>query len=71
MSAQKPLCEIKCLHCDQWLGSPIQFGDADSFFTSTLVGNQVQCPKCGKMTGCNKANMRFRTGDEGFLGKDT
>ena len=54
------LCEIKCLSCDKWFPSMIQFGDAKTFFTSTLIGNKQQCPHCKKMTDCNKENMRFR-----------
>ena len=47
------------------------FGDLDTFDTSTMEGNQAQCPHCGKMTGCNKENMRVRAKDAGFVGKDT
>jgi hypothetical protein len=69
-------CEIRCLKCGRWFRSGIQFGSADTFFTSTLVGNLQQCTKCGKMTGCNKENMRFveRRPDGGVTyveGKDT
>jgi hypothetical protein len=63
--------QIKCLHCWEWFNSPIFFGDLDSFDTSTLEGNQVQCPYCQKMTGCNKENMRVRAKDAGFVGNDT
>ena len=52
-------CEIRCLYCGKWFPSPIQFGDAESFFSSELIGNRVNCPFCGHMTGCNKENMRF------------
>ena len=52
-------CEIKCLKCGNWFRSGIQFGDAESFFSSTLKGNKHQCRKCGEMTDCNKENMRF------------
>ncbi len=64
-------CRIHCLKCKAVFNSPIQFGDAESFFTSTLIGNKVQCPKCGEWTDCNKKNMRFIAGDEGFVGDDT
>lgn len=72
MSQVKTL-EIKCTNCDTWFPSPIFFGDLNSFDTSTLTGNLVQCPnpKCNKMVGCNKENMRVRGNDGGFRGKDT
>lgn len=68
MSSTK--CEIRCHRCKVHFPSPIQFGDAQSFFTSTLIGNIVTCPNCGKPTRCDKENMIFRAGDEGFLGRD-
>jgi DNA-directed RNA polymerase subunit RPC12/RpoP len=63
--------EIRCLNCGLWFPSPIYFGDSDSFDTSTLIGNQAQCPHCGRMTGCNKENMRVYHQKGGFVGKDT
>ena len=63
--------QIKCLNCEQWFDSPISFGDLDSFDTSTLEGNQVQCPHCSKMTGCNKKNIRVSAEGAGFVGTDT
>lgn len=65
--------EIKCSNpsCNSWFPSPIFFGDMNSFDTSMLIGNKAQCPKCNKMTGCNKENMRVRSDDGGFRGKDT
>lgn len=69
-------CKIKCLNCGTVFNSPIQFGNAQAFFTSTLIGNAAQCPHCLKMTGCNKDNMIFSSEDsgksaEGFVGKNT
>jgi hypothetical protein len=32
-------CRIFCLKCKAVFNSPIQFGTAEAFFTSTLVGN--------------------------------
>ncbi|MCJ7508283.1 MAG: hypothetical protein MUO85_06075 [candidate division Zixibacteria bacterium] len=61
---------IRCLHCRKWFKSPIWFDTFESFDTSTLFGNQAQCPNCGKMTGCNKENFRARFEDGGFLGLD-
>ncbi|MEM5017888.1 hypothetical protein WKH31_16460 [Metabacillus indicus] len=63
--------QIKCLNCNTWFDSPIFFGNLDTFDSSTLEGNSVQCPKCSKMTGCNKENMRVSSDDGGFRGKDT
>jgi len=65
--------EIKCTNpkCGAWFPSPIFFGDINSFDTSLLIGNSVQCPVCGKMTGCNKENMRVISDDGGFRGNDT
>jgi DNA-directed RNA polymerase subunit RPC12/RpoP len=63
--------QIRCSHCKAWFRSPIMFGGTDSFDTSTLIGNQVQCPACGKMTGCNKENMRVHFEGGGFVGDET
>ena len=63
--------EIRCSHCSTWFPSPIFFGDSESFETSTMYGNTVSCPSCGKMTSCNKENMRVRHEKGGFLGDDT
>ncbi|MFY0758750.1 hypothetical protein AB1K32_07705 [Metabacillus dongyingensis] len=70
MSIVKTL-EIKCTSCNTWFPSPIFFGDINSFDSSTLLGNIVQCPKCSSMVGCNKENMRVIANDGGFRGKDT
>ena len=56
-------CKIICLHCHQEFDSPIQFRGAESFFTGTLIGNMVQCRKCGRDTGCNKENMKYVSED--------
>jgi hypothetical protein len=64
-------CEIRCEHCGTWFKSPIQFGNNEAFFTSTLVGNAVTCRACRRESGCNKENMRFRADDEGFVGSKT
>ncbi len=74
--SQKTKCQIKCLNCKRWFSSPIQFGDATSFFASYLAGNEAQCPHCGLMTDCNKDNMLFdERNSEGKViheeGKDT
>jgi hypothetical protein len=66
-----PSGEIRCEHCQQWFRSPIGFGSAEAFFSSTLIGNKAQCRHCGKMTGCNKENMRWRADDEGWVGDKT
>ncbi len=62
---------IRCAHCGHWIPSPIAFGDIETFDASTLIGNQVQCPKCSHMTGCDKENMRVRYQGGGFIGHDT
>ncbi len=66
-------CRIVCLHCDQEFRSPLQFKNAEAFFTCTLVGNTVQCRNCGRETGCNKDNMKYVSEDaqEGFVGDST
>ena len=53
-------CEIRCLSCNGWFRSPIQFGDAKSFFESATHDNISKCPHCGKMTSYKKDNMRFQ-----------
>lgn len=65
------VCEIRCEHCRTWFPSPIYFGDSESFDTATLSGNRFQCPACGKMSGCNKENLRLRFADGGFSGDKT
>jgi len=51
--------EVRCLHCGKWFRSPIGFGSIKSYDTSILIGNIVKCPNCGRMTDCNKENMRL------------
>ena len=63
--------EIQCINCKEWFVSPIFFGDIDSFDSSTMIGNRVNCPKCGSIVPCNKENMRVRSSDGGFKGIDT
>lgn len=66
-------CRIQCVHCGIWVASPIQFGSADAFFSSTVAGNLYHCGHCGRMTGCNPENVRFVDEDagEGFVGMQT
>ena len=67
-----PSCEIRCEHCRGWFRSPIQSRTQEAFFfTSTLAGNISTCSHCGKATGCNKENMRFRGDKEEFVGDET
>ena len=65
--------QIKCIKkgCGSWFKSPISFGDSQSFETTMMSGNTVQCPKCGTMTPCNKENMRVRGANSGFVGAHT
>ena len=53
------ICELRCQCCGEWIRSELQFGDAESYFTSTTDANFQICPICRKMTGMNKPNMRF------------
>jgi hypothetical protein len=53
------ICEIRCTDCQRWFMSPIQFGDAGSYFNSTLRGNRAKCPHCQSIVPINKENMRF------------
>lgn len=62
--------EIKCQHCGSWFGSPIAFGGGEVFDSTNLEGNRVKCSGCGKMTGCNKENMRAVFPDGGFTGNE-
>lgn len=59
MSVNDTICEIQCVVCRQWFNSPSQFEDAETFFSSDLIGNLHQCEHCGKMTPCIKENIRF------------
>lgn len=62
---------VYCSHCGFWIPSPISFGGSESFDSSTLIGNRVQCPECREMTSCNKENMRVRYAGGGFIGNET
>lgn len=70
MSKTKTL-KIRCDHCKSWFNSPIYFGDSESFDSSFLEGNMAQCSNCGKMTKCNKENMKLVSEDGGFVGNET
>ena len=51
---------VRCKHCEGWIRSPINFKDAATFDAATLHRCTLQCPTCGKMTSCDKANMKAR-----------
>lgn len=72
MSKTKSI-EIKCLNpnCKSWFPSPIFFEGLETFDSSSLSGNTVNCPYCQEIVPCNKENMRFRAIDGGFKGNDT
>jgi hypothetical protein len=59
---------VRCGHCQAWIPSPVYFSESETFDTSTLLGNQLQCRSCGELTACNKENMRTRYDGGGFLG---
>jgi hypothetical protein len=65
--------EIRCEHCGNWFRSAIHFGNDLSFLSSTLIDNKQNCSHRGKMTDCNKENMRWVSSDgkTGFLGNAT
>jgi hypothetical protein len=63
--------QVRCLYCKTWFKSAIWIGDRAGFEGSHLFGNQQQCPKCGKMTPCNKENFKARFEDGGSIGVDT
>lgn len=69
--AKTKFIRIRCLHCRTWFPSPIFIGDSESFDASILFGNRAECPKCKKLTGCNKENFHARFEDGGFLGVET
>ncbi|WP_431602555.1 hypothetical protein [Clostridium pasteurianum] len=58
--------KIVCTHCGTKIPSPIFFGDTQSLATSTMTGNTMTCPTCGRPTGCNKENMLVVT-EEGTI----
>lgn len=62
---------IRCLNCGEWFNSPISFSELQPFDTATLYGNKAQCQQCGKMTDCNKENIKMRFEDGGFVGDET
>jgi uncharacterized C2H2 Zn-finger protein len=65
--------EIRCKHCGKWFRSDIHLGDNQTFDTSTLFRNLHGCPHCGKITSCNKKNVRCvnADGEIGFFGRGT
>lgn len=60
--------EITCEHCRDKFPSPIMLADGDTFDAGSLIGNRMQCPSCGQITGVNKENMRVLFDDGGFTG---
>lgn len=54
---------VQCQHCAHQFHSPIAFGDTMSFESSTLSGNQTNCPKCRKLTPMDNAHMAYRLED--------
>jgi len=66
---------VQCRHCKAWIRAPLGMSSVETFDTLVLHGNSIECPKCRKMTACDKANMRVRwhSDDEqgGFLGVET
>lgn len=63
MTNKNVKCQIRCLYCKKWFGSPIQFGSNKTYSSSKLIGNTVTYPNCNKSTGCNKENIRFKERD--------
>ena len=57
-------CEVQCEHCKEWFPSAIYLGSEQAFSSTITEGNLQNCPCCGKMTGCNKDNMRFDGRDD-------
>ncbi|RKI45796.1 hypothetical protein D7V67_15445 [Clostridium paraputrificum] len=70
MSKTKSL-KIRCSNCGKWFDSPIYFGDIETFDSTTMEGNMVQCKYCDRMTACNKENMKLSSIDGGFIGSET
>ncbi len=67
--------EIDCATCKAAIRSPIRFDWKVPFDSSTLLGNELQCPSCGKTTACNRENMRVVFVDDsgrrsGHVGSD-
>ena len=67
--------KVRCKHCAGWIPSFITFESIEAFNSASLHGNNMQCPSCGKMTRCDKKNMKAHWVDEdgeggegGFLG---
>lgn len=63
--------EVRCLHCDKWFPSPLNFPSMEVLKQSWLMGNRTSCPHCSEMTVCDKDNMRVRGSDSGVVDKDT
>jgi hypothetical protein len=51
---------FRCKSCGKEHLSPIAFGDKKSFESTTLEGNQFQCPKTGKMGLYDKKDMFWK-----------
>jgi len=69
-NAETESITVKCLHCAGKFPSPIFMSPYGSFDSSSLMFNSVQCPRCGKMTGCDKENFVARFEGGGFVGND-
>lgn len=54
--------QVRCVYCAAWVPSPIVFGETETFDTAMMAGNLLKCQACGKMTACNKENIRWRAG---------
>jgi len=65
--------EIRCIHhdCRKWFPSGITFNKSENFDTANLYGNKISCIHCGRVTSCNKENMRVFAQKDGFRGIDT
>ncbi len=50
----------RCKNCGEEHPSPIGFGDRKSFETSSMSGNQFECPKTRKTASYDKKDMVWR-----------
>lgn len=49
--------KVCCLHCNEQFNSPIEFRSVEDMESTTLAGNTMKCPHCGKTTSLTKENL--------------
>ena len=51
---------VRCMRCQEWVPSSLDFKDIESFDMRTLIKHRPPCPRCGEMTSYSKKNICIR-----------